>query len=75
MCNSLSKQIEDQNDEKEANEKFKICRDDYLIMASLKLPIEVYKNSEGEWKARDGPVNHLFFINILESPLPYIVQI
>ena len=39
-------------EEKKLLEDIKISADDIVIVASFKLPISVYKDSNGEWKIR-----------------------
>ena len=36
---------------------YKITKDDRLIIASFKLPIEVYKDDKDKWRMRDSPVS------------------
>lgn len=39
-------------------ESYKISKDDRLILVSLKLPLQVYRDKvNGAWKNKDGPVN------------------
>ena len=47
----------DSIEEDEEFEKYKISKDDRLIIASLKLPVEVYRDKDSKWKARDAPVS------------------
>ena len=43
-------------EEDENKDTLKIKKDDKLIIASFKLPIEVYKDEKGKWATRDSPV-------------------
>lgn len=45
-------------DEFDDYEKIQIDDEDYLIMASIKLPIIAYKEEEtGKWKVKEAPVS------------------
>ena len=49
----------DEEEEKLDKERFKITKDDRLVVASLKLPIEVVRDDNGKWIVRDGPVSFI----------------
>lgn len=51
----------DENEEYQDKERFRITQDDKLIVASFKLPIEVYKDPKSAaWTIKSGPVNSFY---------------
>jgi len=47
-----------------------LTNEDRLIVASFKLPVDVFKDQEtGAWKVEVGPVIFFFSLTYIESPL------